>query len=182
MSSRVAARPGRPRSADTDRVILDAARALLGEHGYHAMTIEAVAARAGVAKTTVYRRWSTKADLVVDAVADTLAPLYRAPADAEPEQLLGNLVAALSRPESRAAFLALLAESTADPIVRERAAARLVEPARALVQRCAERSGSPVDRDLLFDVVAGAAIHHVLVLGQPGDQAFIRGLLELVRG
>ncbi len=175
-----ATRLGRPRSAATDHVILDAVRSLLVEHGYSGLTIEAVAARAGVAKTTLYRRWSAKADLVVDAVVDTLAPLFHAPPDAEPEQLLGTLVAALSRPESRAAFLALVAESTADPVVRERLARRVVAPARALVDRCADHSASTVDRNLLFDVVAGAVIHRVLVLDGTADDAFVRSLLELV--
>ncbi|WP_217924009.1 TetR/AcrR family transcriptional regulator [Miltoncostaea oceani] len=62
------ARPrGRPRSADVDAAILDAAAALLGEVGYSAMSMEAVAARAGVAKPTVYLRYAGKAELVAAA-------------------------------------------------------------------------------------------------------------------
>jgi AcrR family transcriptional regulator len=61
--------PGRPRSARADRAILDAALALFVEEGFDAMTVEGVAARAGVAKTTVYRRWGSKEDLVVAAIA-----------------------------------------------------------------------------------------------------------------
>lgn len=62
------ARPrGRPRSADLDAAILDAAAALLGEVGYGRMTMEAVAARAGVSKPTLYLRYSGKADLVAAA-------------------------------------------------------------------------------------------------------------------
>lgn len=58
---------GRPRSADKRAAILDAAVSLVAESGYAAATIEAVAARAGVAKTTVYRRWTSKAGLFVEA-------------------------------------------------------------------------------------------------------------------
>lgn len=175
-----ATRPGRPRSAATDTAILGAVRSLLVEHGYSGLTIEAVASRAGVAKTTLYRRWSAKADLVVDAVLDTLAPLFDAPAEAEPDELLGALVTALSRPEARAAFLALMAESANDPVVHQRLAERLVAPSRALVDRCADRSGATLDRNLLFDVVVGAVMHRVLVLDGTADAAFVRGLLDLV--
>lgn len=61
-------RPGRPRSAAADQAILDATVDLLAEEGYLALTVEAVAARAGVAKTTVYRRWPGKDELVMDAL------------------------------------------------------------------------------------------------------------------
>ena len=64
---------GRPRSEQVERAILRAAGDLLTEHGLAAMTIEDVAARAGVAKTSIYRRWSTKGTLALDAfLADFL--------------------------------------------------------------------------------------------------------------
>ena len=63
------ARPGRKRDKARDGVILDAALAVLAEQGYDRMTIDMVAARAGMARATVYRRWATKADLVLDAVS-----------------------------------------------------------------------------------------------------------------
>lgn len=59
---------GRPRSAEADRAILEAARDLLLADGYEQLTIPAIAERAGVAKQTVYRRWPSKARLVADAV------------------------------------------------------------------------------------------------------------------
>jgi len=72
-------RPGRPRSAATDEAILDAAVDLLSEQGFLALTIEAVAARAGVAKTTLYRRWSNKDDLLLDAVSCLKGPPFDPP-------------------------------------------------------------------------------------------------------
>jgi AcrR family transcriptional regulator len=62
-------RAGRKRDDARDDVILDATLAVLAEQGYDRMTIDAVAARAGMARATVYRRWATKADLVVAAVS-----------------------------------------------------------------------------------------------------------------
>jgi AcrR family transcriptional regulator len=67
----IARTPGRPRDARADRLILDAALDLFLEVGYDAMSIEGVAERAGVGKTTIYRRWPSKQDLVV-ATIDTL--------------------------------------------------------------------------------------------------------------
>jgi AcrR family transcriptional regulator len=60
--------PGRPRSPEAHRAILEAAIDLFVEEGFEGMSIEGVAARAGVGKTTIYRRWESKEDLVVDAI------------------------------------------------------------------------------------------------------------------
>jgi AcrR family transcriptional regulator len=60
---------GRKRDDSRDEVILDAALAVLAGQGYEGMTIDMVAAHAGMARATVYRRWATKADLVLEAVA-----------------------------------------------------------------------------------------------------------------
>ena len=60
--------PGRPRSAAAHQAILDATVQLLSEVGFAATTVEAVAARAGVGKATVYRRWPSKVPLVIDAL------------------------------------------------------------------------------------------------------------------
>ena len=59
------AKVGRRRDDARDEVILDAALAVLAEQGYEGMTIDMVAAQAGMARATVYRRWATKADLVL---------------------------------------------------------------------------------------------------------------------
>ncbi|WP_307798643.1 TetR/AcrR family transcriptional regulator [Actinoplanes flavus] len=68
--------PGRPRSAQADETILDAVLALLGEgQSAAAVSIEAVAARAGVGKATIYRRWPNKEALLIDAVRAMKGPL-----------------------------------------------------------------------------------------------------------
>jgi len=61
-------KPGRPRSAQAHKAILDATLELLAEEGFHGLSIEAVAAKAGVGKTTIYRRWPSKDELVMDAI------------------------------------------------------------------------------------------------------------------
>jgi AcrR family transcriptional regulator len=70
MSTEVVGRgPGRPRSADADKAIIAAALEMLADEGYHRLSIEAVAAAAGVGKATVYRRWPGKRELIADALA-----------------------------------------------------------------------------------------------------------------
>src|SRR5918911_3967499 len=63
-------RGGRPRDPSRDEVIRAAILRLLAEVGYGSLTMDAVAARAGVGKATIYRRWRTKQDLVVDTISD----------------------------------------------------------------------------------------------------------------
>src|SRR6266496_6782642 len=63
-------KPGRPRSAQAHKAILDATLELLAEGGFQGLSIEAVAARAGVGKTTIYRRWPSKNELVMDAIRE----------------------------------------------------------------------------------------------------------------
>ena len=65
-------KPGRPRSAQAHKAIIDTTLELLAEEGYQGLSIEAVAARAGVGKTTIYRRWSSKEELVMEAMRHVL--------------------------------------------------------------------------------------------------------------
>ena len=69
-----ARRPGRPRSERADRAIIDAALSLFAERGVEGLCIEEVAARAGVGKATIYRRWPGKEDLLLDALAALKTP------------------------------------------------------------------------------------------------------------
>ena len=62
-----ARRPGRPRSVEADEAILAAAFAVFAECGFDGMTVEGVAARAGVGKGTIYRRYPGKLDLIIAA-------------------------------------------------------------------------------------------------------------------
>ena len=81
-------RPGRPRRTDVDAAIIDATIDELEERGYVAASIEAIAARAGVAKTTVYRRWPSKDELVFDAINTLKGPISEAPGKGLREDLI----------------------------------------------------------------------------------------------
>lgn len=64
---------GRPRDPHVDNRVLAAARELVGELGYHQVTMESIARRARVGKATLYRRWPNRASVITDAFADELA-------------------------------------------------------------------------------------------------------------
>jgi AcrR family transcriptional regulator len=181
--------PGRPRSADADAAILGAARELLAERGWDAMTVGDVAARAGVAKSTLYRRWPGKAELVVDAMAqvfDWLAPIDAGSVRADAEAVIRKLVALWSRPEAQAAFLALAAQSARDPVLRKAVREKIIDRQRRLVHASAALAaarGESVqisDPELLFDVIAGTVVQRLLIEGEPLDEGYLRRFLDLI--
>ncbi|NED77113.1 TetR/AcrR family transcriptional regulator [Streptomyces sp. SID9944] len=193
-----AARAGRPRSATADTAILAATRAALVELGWSKLTLGDVATRAGVAKTTLYRRWAGKNELVVDAVAELFDELRvpdRGSLAADIEGVVLQFAAILARPEARSGLMAVVAESTRDDALRERIRASIVERQKRLVlegrARAQARGELPPEEDpeeaartvdLIFDVVAGAVVHRTLVSAQPADEKWIGSLARLLLG
>ncbi|WP_330240789.1 TetR/AcrR family transcriptional regulator [Streptomyces sp. NBC_00525] len=179
------ARSGRPRSTEADEAILEATRASLVDLGWSKLTMGDVATRAGVAKTTLYRRWAGKNELVVDAVAvlfDELEMPDLGSLAADVEAVVLQFAALLERPETRTALMAVVAESTRDEALRARIRDSIVNRQKRLVlkgrQRAQERGELPVEpdeataaltADLVFDVIAGAVVHRTLVSGEPVD-------------
>ncbi|MGW6738624.1 TetR/AcrR family transcriptional regulator [Streptomyces sp. NPDC055013] len=197
MQSRTAApRPGRPRSAAADTAILAATREALVELGWSKLTLGDVATRAGVAKTTLYRRWSGKNELVVDAVAELFDELElpdRGSLAADIEGVVLQFAAILARPEAKSGLMAVVAESTRDDALRERIRHSIVERQKGLVlqgrSRAQERGELPpeTDReeaartaDLIFDVVAGAVVHRTLVSAEPADEEWVHGFTRVL--
>ncbi|UZJ29552.1 TetR/AcrR family transcriptional regulator [Streptomyces endophytica] len=195
-------RTGRPRSAETDHAILGATRAALVDLGWGGLTMSAVATRAGVAKTTLYRRWANKNELVVDAVAvlfDELELPDRGCLRADIEGVVLQFGALLARPETKTALMAVVAESTTDEALHERIRSAIVERQKRLVllgrARAQERGELPADApgedgartaartmDLIFDVIAGAIVHRTLVSGEPVDADWGRDFTALFLG
>jgi len=183
-------RPGRPREEATEQAITLAARQVLADRGVARMSMEHVAAQAGVAKSTLYRRWPSKVELAVHAVAaafdeievgdhGSLAADMRAGVD-EAARLLRD-------PSTGGAYAALLAESARDPegvgvAVRGSLSTRLHALVASSVERAIGRgeiTPEMVDVDLLADVVVGSVMHRALATGVP-DEAFVDGLIELL--
>ncbi|MFJ9207820.1 TetR/AcrR family transcriptional regulator [Streptomyces sp. NPDC102264] len=192
----MSSRRGRPRSANADTAILEATRAALGELGWSKLTMGDVATRAGVAKTTLYRRWTAKSELVVDAVAvlfDELELPDRGSLAADVEGVVLQFAALLERPETKTALMAVIAESTRDEALRTRIRASIVDRQKRLVllgrERAQARGELPREpdaakaartADLIFDVIAGAVVHRTLVSAEPVDQEWARTFTALL--
>ncbi|WP_173263775.1 TetR/AcrR family transcriptional regulator [Streptomyces pacificus] len=195
---RAPARTGRPRSAEADAAILGATRAALVELGWSRLTLGDVATRAGVAKTTVYRRWSGKSELVVDAVAELFDELElpdRGSLAADIEGVVLQFAALLERPEARTALMAVVAESTTDVPLRERIRVSIVDRQKRLVlegrARARARGELPVETDpvtaaraadLIFDMIAGAVVHRALVSCEPVDRHWVGRFTAVLLG
>ncbi|MEU5704030.1 TetR/AcrR family transcriptional regulator [Streptomyces aurantiacus] len=200
MQSRTSApRPGRPRSVEADAAILAATRAALVELGWSKLTMGDVAGRAGVAKTTLYRRWAGKNELVVDAVAvlfDELELPDRGSLAADVEGVVLEFAALLERPEAKTALMAVVAESTSDAALRDRIRSSIVDRQKHLVMegraRAQARGELPAESDdpetaarssdLIFDVIAGAVVHRSLVSSKPVDTDWARDFTRLLLG
>jgi pimeloyl-ACP methyl ester carboxylesterase/AcrR family transcriptional regulator len=179
---------GRPRDPDIDAAVLHATRELLVEQGYTALTFGAVAARAGSTRPALYRRWSSKAHLVYDAVFPS-EPLDALPRDTTFREHLRTLteriVTSYSRPLAREAVPFLLAEIR-DPQRRSSIVDRLLQQARAdLAGRAAAAvvAGElrpDIDSDLLLELVHATALQHALSPTGDGAAPFADRLVSLV--
>ena len=175
MTSAVARKPaGRPRDPDLDRAILDATIELLAEEGFARMSFEHVAARAGVGKPTIYRRWTSKVDLVKAALS------RRSPGRSMPDEgsvrerltcLLEDLCASVRTERTRRILAALVAEIPRHPelasAVREAFLAKRRQTADALLREGVERGELRPDMDLELasDALVGPIMLRVLLSG-----------------
>ncbi|MFI6729431.1 TetR/AcrR family transcriptional regulator [Streptomyces atratus] len=195
-SDQTPSRTGRPRSTAADAAILEATRASLVDLGWSKLTMGDVATRAGVAKTTLYRRWAGKNELVVDAVAvlfDELELPDRGSLAADVQGVVLQFAALLERPETRTALMAVVAESTRDDSLRLRIRSAIVDRQKRLVVLGRERAQARGElsyeddaetaarnADLIFDVIAGAVVHRTLVSAEPVDAEWARSFTSVL--
>ncbi|WSS22582.1 TetR/AcrR family transcriptional regulator [Streptomyces sp. NBC_01190] len=195
-SARSRRRAGRPRSADADRAILAATRTALVELGWARLTLGDVAARAGVAKTTLYRRWAGKSELVVDALAALFEEELDLPdlgsLQADIQGVALRFAALLDRPETKTALMVCVGEAAHDDALRLRIRQSIVDRQKHLVligRERAQRRGElppddgpadPARDDLIFDVIAGSVIHRVMISSEPVDDAWALRLARLL--
>ena len=135
-------RPGRPRSERADQAIIDAALSLFAESGPDGLCIERVAARAGVGKATIYRRWPGKEDLLLDAIAALKAPLPEPAgrsARADLVTLLGAMCQDSTDPRRAREFALLLGEGAKYPRLMARYVETVLEPRREVVRAVLRR-------------------------------------------
>jgi AcrR family transcriptional regulator len=180
---------GRPRDVDVDRRILAATFRQLIEVGYGALTIEAVAADAGVAKTTIYRRYPTKPELAVAALSVEV-PFAPPATDLDARDALDAFVhqaiAMLIESGVIRILGSLLVEETREPGLLDAFRARILTPRRELVERMLRRGidrgeiRPDIDPLIVTEMIAGAILGHHAILGLRGDQAWVDKLIDHV--
>jgi AcrR family transcriptional regulator len=107
-------RPGRPRDEAIDTAILEATIDELIDHGFLGLAMESVAARAGVAKTTVYRRWSSTDELALEAMSRLQATPVTPAVHASPRQAILRQLQAFRRRWTNPRYAALMRRAAAD--------------------------------------------------------------------
>ena len=185
-----AAPRGRPRSQEADRAILTATVELLAERGLAAMSIEEVAARAGVGKTTIYRRWPSKGLLALDAF---VASFREEQAQPDTGTLHGDMLAALhawvravTQTPMGPMLTGLIAEAQHDPELRGAWRDRVLEPLReqnrTMLDRAIARGeiDPSVDREVVLDLFFGAAEHRLLLGHLPMTDEFIAEVVDVI--
>jgi AcrR family transcriptional regulator len=176
--------PGRPRSATAEQAIVDATLALLVEGGVSGLSVEAVAARAGVGKATIYRRWTGKDSLIIDALArldedvppqlrglsvrDDLVTVLEHVRRKSTSTLAGQI---LPRMVAEARCNRELMACYREKVVAPRRA-RILHVLRAGVERGEVRAD--LDLELLVDLLVGPLIYRLLM--RPDDRPLPREL------
>lgn len=169
--------------------VLHAADDLLVERGFGGVTIEGIAARAGVAKQTIYRWWSAKTDILLDTLiddADSQLPIPDAgPAVESTRRYLRDLAGFLTKEPAGKVLLALIGEAQHDATMASNFRERYLEPRRqgerAMLQRGIAAGELPagLDIDAALDALLGPVFYRALT-GRPIPRAFIDGLVASV--
>lgn len=184
------AKLGRKRDHTRDPEILEAAIAVLSESGYEAMTMDMVATRAKAGKATLYRRWPSKAELVIEAVACMKQGMNAVENAPDTGTLRGDLVG-LIRPHSledserkMQVMGGLVSMLSRDPQLADAVNEAITEPRarlnRLLMERAAARGEISADADLdtISHIAPSMTAYRTLVQRKPVDRAFLIGLID----
>ena len=171
---------GRSRAARTEKAILDATRELLAEGGVHQLTVEGVAARSGVAKTTIYRRWRSKDELALAVLLDMVARVVEVPDVGDVRQELitfvDGAVRILGTTLMGRVMQGLVSDLATDPqlgrLFRERVVAFRVSEMRRV------RPG--VDVDLVHELLFGPVYYRLLLSGGALDEGLAERIVDAV--
>jgi AcrR family transcriptional regulator len=179
----------RPRvEGDREREILDATLTVLAETGYDRLTMDAVASEAKASKATLYRRWSSKPELVIEAVCSHKAH----PAPPDTGSLRGDLLAAhsgmggLNDPRALAVQAAVVTAMARDEefaaTYRRDFIGPKVAASRAIFERARDRGeiAADVDLDLLATALSGVVMHRVFLLGEEATPDLVARVIDQI--
>ncbi|RSM55168.1 TetR family transcriptional regulator [Amycolatopsis sp. WAC 01376] len=168
---------GRPRDPHADELIMKTALELFAERGVEGANFEQIAKRAGVAKVTIYRRWSSKEELLTQAIeqARTLVPEAEIWAAADPsarqpdERLMESWTGTFGDTRFRAVLAQLIGSSVSHPALLATYREQYIEPRRQVILAALEQSkkdgqlAEEADIDSVIDMVVGAAMYRMLI-------------------
>jgi AcrR family transcriptional regulator len=170
---------GRPRSTRAQEAILEATRELLAEGGVRTLTVERVAERAGVAKTTVYRRWRSKHELALAVLIDMVEEMVAVPdlGDTREElvRFVSSAVRILGSTLMGRVMRGLVSDLATDPTLagefQARVVARREEEVRRMVGRGVARGDLRPDADaaLVHELLFGPVYYRLMLSGRPLD-------------
>jgi len=177
----------RSRSERAHEAILDAAVALLAEREVAALTMDEIAARAGSSKATIYRRWSSKEELLTDALGRATGAFPRPDTGTlrgDLVEAVGHVVTLLTDSPLGSAMPALIAAKQSNPELHALLLRAVGEPRRdllrSLLRRGIERGeiDPATDLDLFLDLIGGALHFRRLVTHEPIDAAYAERLVD----
>lgn len=188
-ATREGRRIGRPRDPSVDAAITDATLGLLAEGGFDGITMEAIAARAGIAKATLYRRFASRDDVIRHALGTLDDDVPDGLAILEEHGTRPALVAAVEAMRSRTPrtvngriVLRVLAEQATQPQLHALVVERVIEPRarrlRALIERAVERGDLRADLDTA--TVVALLVGPALYLGMRGGSASSEAVVDAV--
>ncbi len=169
--SKINKKPGRPRSVESHQAMLLATLALLVEIGFDAMSIEAIAARAGVGKTTIYRRYASKEELVVDAIEnvreEVLIPNTGNLWD-DIDALIENAAQITLSPLGRQTVAMIVSSASSNSQFAQIYWTKYLQPRRQAFAVVLERAKArnevqpEIDPDLVFDIMSGVMLYTLI--------------------
>jgi AcrR family transcriptional regulator len=181
-------RRGRPRNESCTTGILDATLELVAEVGIAGLTMDAVAARAGVGKATIYRRWSSKEALLLDAWTECV----RKPEVPDTGSLQGDLLALLngfdhplSEHDLQRVFPQMIAAAKVNPEVAETYATFVAQrrvPLQTVLRRAMDRGeiDPTCDLDVVHDLLVAPLLYRWLLSDAPVDETVIGRIIATV--
>jgi AcrR family transcriptional regulator len=160
--------PGRPRSLQSHQAMLQATLELLGEVGFDAMSIDAIAYRAGVGKTTIYRRYASKEELVVDAIESVREEIVLPDTgnlQGDIEAIVQNAAETTLSPLGRKTVAMLIGSALSNPQFAEMYWTKYLQPRRRsfaiVLERAKARNeiSTDLDSDIVFDMMSGIMLY-----------------------
>lgn len=178
MSNTGKKQPGRPRSVRSHQAILQAALELLGEVGFDAMSIEAIAARARVGKTTIYRRYASKEELVADAIESIREEIVLADTgnlQSDIDALIESTAQITLSPLGRQTIATIVSSASSNSKFAQIYWTKYLQPRRkafaVILERAKIRNEIPadLDSDLVFDAMSGIMLYALIFQPNPDD-------------